>query len=416
MIHSTKRLLWLLLLIPGLSYAQPSEILSLPEIIQRIEDNNLLLQSYGLRADNYRYRAEAATAWMAPMVGVGTFMTPYPGQMMMEARDRGMLMFRVEQQFPNPSRQRAERRYIESQGDAERTARAVALNNLKAQARSSYYAWLVSAQKIRVLEKNEEVLQMMKKIEEVRYPYNQSPLSGIYRAEAEIERNHNMITMQVGDIQRAEASLNALMNRSGSIEFQIDTAYQPRFVPVASIDTSLLATQRSDIIRMNQQIRSMQLNIEAMQLQRKPDFRIQFDHMAPLSRMPQMFSLMGMMTIPFASWSSRMYKSDTKAMELSIRAMEKERAAMLQETQGMLYAMQAEIRAMQARLTSMETKVIPALQRAFDANFLVYQENKLSLTVLLETWEALNMMRMDLLDERGKLYQMIVDYEKELYR
>ncbi|GAB3179533.1 TolC family protein [Telluribacter humicola] len=416
MIHSTKRLLWLLLVVPALSFAQPGEVLSLPEILQRIEESNLLLQTYGLRADSYRYRAEAATAWMAPMVGVGTFMTPYPGQMIMEPRDRGMLMFRVEQQFPNVSRQRAERRYIESQGDAERTARSVALNSLRAQARSSYFAWLVSAQKIRVLEKNEEVLQMMKKIEEVRYPFNQSPLSGIYRADAEIEKNKNMITMQVGDIERAEATLNALMNRPSGPEFQIDTSYQPRFVPVTGVDTSLLAAQRSDIIRMNQEIRSMQLNIEAMQLQRKPEFRIQFDHMAPLSRMPQSFSLMGMVTIPFASWSSRMYKSDVRAMELSIRAMEKERAAMLQETRGMLYAMQAEIRAMQARIASMETKVIPALQRAFDANFLVYQENKQSLTVLLETWEALNMMQMDLLDERGKLYQMIVDYEKELYR
>ena len=64
----------------------------------------------------------------------------------------------------------------------------------------------------------------------------------------------------------------------------------------------------------------------------------------------------------------------------------------------------------------MEDKVIPALQKTFDASFLTYQENKLSITELISNWEALNMMQIDLLDEKQKLYQMIVDYEKELYR
>jgi outer membrane protein, heavy metal efflux system len=125
---------------------------------------------------------------------------------------------------------------------------------------------------------------------------------------------------------------------------------------------------------------------------------------------------MGMMSIPFAPWASKMYKSDIRAMELNIRAMETERAAMLQETQGMLYAMQNEILSMQKRINAIESKVIPALQKTFDANYIVYQENKLSVTVLLDSWEALNMMRNELLDDKQRLYQMIADYEKEIYR
>ena len=96
--------------------------------------------------------------------------------------------------------------------------------------------------------------------------------------------------------------------------------------------------------------------------------------------------------------------------------MQNERQGMLQETQGMLYGMQAEIQTMQRRIKNMEDKVIPALQKTFDASYITYQENKLSLTVLLDNWEALNMMLLDVLDEKQKLYQMFVDYEKELYR
>jgi hypothetical protein len=71
---------------------------------------------------------------------------------------------------------------------------------------------------------------------------------------------------------------------------------------------------------------------------------------------------------------------------------------------------------MQSRIKALETRVIPALQKAFDAGFLVYQENKLPLTDLLESWEALNMMQQEFVEEQGKLYQMIVKYEQELYR
>lgn len=418
MTYNIKWLVGLVLFLPiGAMAQQSAEVLSLPEIIQQIENDNLLLQTYAPRAESYRYKGEAATAWMAPMVGLGTFMTPYPFQKITDARDRGMIMLRAEQEIPNLSRQRAERRAIESQARVETVSREVALNKLRSEARSSYYTWLVSLEQIAVLKKSEEILTMMKKVEEVRYPFNQAPLGSIYRAEAEIEKNRNMILMQAGNIERAKATLNALMNREGNQPLRIDTTYRPRFVSVARYDTLNLAVDRSDIVRMNAQIESMRLNIDAMALQRKPDFRVQFDHMNPLDpMMPKVFSVMGMIKIPFASWSSKMYKSDIRAMELNIRAMTTERAAMLQETQGMLYGMQAGLLAMEARIRALDTRVIPALQKAFDTGFLVYQENKLPLTELLDSWEALNMMQLELLGERDKFYQMIVNYEQELYR
>jgi outer membrane protein TolC len=413
-----KRYIWLvLLLFPLSALAQEKEVLSLPEIIEKIDSNNVLLKTYGLRAEGYKYSADAATAWMPPMVGVGTFMTPYPLQKVMDGRDKGSVMLRVEQEIPNGKKLQAKKNYIQSQANVENANRAVTLNDLKAQARTQYFNWLIALEKIKVIQQNEKVLEMMKKIEEVRYPYNQSQLSTVYRAEAEIQKNKNMLLMPQGDIAKAKAYLNALMNRPGNTDFRIDTTYDPHFVAKGFYDTASLATQRKDVLRMNESIRSMQLNIEAMKLERKPTFSIQFDHMSPLSSMmPKAFSVMGMMSIPIAPWSKKMYQSEVKAMKSNVEAMESEKSAMLQETQGMLYGMQAQIQTMQQRIRSMEEKVIPALQKTFDASFITYQENKLTLTIVLDNWEALNMMQLDVLDEKQKLYQMIVDYEKELFR
>ena len=406
-----------MILLPVQLPAQQVPVLSLDSVLQRIDRNNVLLQSYDLKAQSYKYSADASTAWMAPMVGVGTFMTPYPNQIVMEPRDRGSLMLQIEQDIPNVAKLKARKKYIESQGNIERATRDITLNDFKAQAKRLYFNWLVAKQRMKVLEENEKIMVTMKKIEEVRYPYNQSQLGSVYKADAKIEENRNMIRMQEGTINKARAWLNSLMNAKGNEPFEIDSTWSPVFIAAGTYDSASLSTARKDVLKMNENIRSMQLNIESMKMQRKPDFRIRFDHMYPLdAAMPNAYNVMGMISIPIVPWSSKMYKSEIKAMQFNIQSMEKERTAMLQETQGMLYGMQYEIESMQARIRGLQEKVIPALQKTLDANFIVYQENKMPLTQVIDAWEALIMMQMNVLDEKLKLYEMIVDYEKELYR
>lgn len=410
-------LIALLLLFPAFAQAQKAPVLPLDSILQRIDANNLLLKSYELKAEAYQYNAKAATAWMAPMVGVGTFMTPYPGQMIMDGRDKGSLMLQLEQDIPNFAKQNAQKKYIESKAKVERATRDVTLNDFKAQAKKLYYAWLVAQQKIAVLDKSTQIMQTMKKIEEIRYPFNQSKLGSVYQTTAKLEETENMKRMQLGEIGKAKAWLNSLMNRPGNIDFAIDSTYQPQFVAASNLDTASLAMARKDIQKMDYNIQSMQLNIASMKKQSKPDFRLRFDHMSPLgSGMPKAFSVMGMVSIPIAPWSSKMYKSEVKGMQYEVEAMQMEKAAMLQETQGMLHGMQYQIKTMQQQITAMEKKIIPTLQKTLDVSVLSYRENKMELPEVISAWEALNMMQSNVLDEKLKLYLMIADYEKELYK
>ncbi|MBB4803525.1 outer membrane protein TolC [Flavobacterium nitrogenifigens] len=416
MMSNIKILAVLLLLLPIQLWSQTKQVLSLDTILQRIDKKNVLLQSYSLKAEGYKYSGDAATAWMAPMVGVGTFMTPYPFQEVMDDRDKGSLMFRIEQDIPNVGKLNKKKKFIQSQGNIENATRAVTLNDYKSKAKQLYYSWMVAEQRMKVLDQNEKIMLTMKKIEEVRYPYNQSQLGNVYKIDARIEENKNMVRMQEGEIAKARAWLNSLMNQPGNADFAIDTSINPVFNP-ALHDTTSLAGVRGDIKKMDAGIESMQLSIEAMKAEKNPSFKIQFDHMNSFDKMmPKAYSVMAMMSIPIAPWSSKMYKSDVKAMQYNVQAMEKEKSAMLQETQGMLYGMQYEILTMQKRIQGLETKIIPSMQKSLDVNFLNYQENKLQIPVVIDSWEALNMLQNNLLDEKLKLYQMIVDYEKELYR
>uniref|UniRef100_F4C3G3 Outer membrane protein-like protein n=1 Tax=Sphingobacterium sp. (strain 21) TaxID=743722 RepID=F4C3G3_SPHS2 len=393
-----------------------AEILSLDTILTRIEQQNIKLRAYDLRSKGFSYRAKASTGWMAPMVGAGTFMTPYPGQQIMEDSDKGSIMFNIEQEIPNPSKQKANSRYIASQGASETAKRAVNLNDLRAQAKSLYYTWLIAEKRIQLLNDNEKIIQSMKQLEAIRYEYNQSQLGNVFKTDAQLEENRNMLRMQEAEIARSRAWLNSLMNVPGDIKFKIDTNSTPTFEPIALLDTLLLATRRQDIQKMNADMQTMRYGIDAMKQERKPDFKIRFDHMSPLGKMmPNAYSVMGMISIPIAPWSSKMYKNETKAMQFELDAMQAERKSMLLESQGMLYGMQAEIKTMKERIDRIAKKIIPALERSMEANFQSYRENKQDLPVVLADWEALNMMKNTLLDEQLKLYLMIANYEKELF-
>lgn len=401
----------------GVATGRNVQVLPLDSILSRIDRNNVLLQSYGLKAESFKYSADASTAWMAPMAGLGTFMTPYPGQKIMDGGDKGSLMLQLEQDIPNPAKLKAKKSYITSQGNIEMANRDITLNDLKSTAKKLYINWLIADQKIHRFRENEAILIMMKKTEEIRYTYNQAQLGSIYKADAKIEETRNSLHIQEAVIAKSRAWLNGLMNVPGNEVFEIDTTYIPIFTLAPTYDTAALSVVRKDVHKLDENIRSMELNIKSMMLEKKPDFRIRFDHMSPLAAgMPQAYSIMGMVSIPIAPWASKSYKSGIRAMNYSIQAMEKERSAMLIETQGMLYGMQYDIQYMQEHIAGMEKKIVPALQKTFDAYFLNYQENKLPLTTVIDAWEALNMMQLNVLDEKLKLYEMIVEYEKQLYR
>jgi outer membrane protein TolC len=354
---------------------------------------------------------------MAPMAGVGTFMTPYPGQEVMDDGDKGMLMFSVEQQIPNPAKQRAKKELYGSRAAIEQAAQEVTYNQLRAEAKNLYYQWLVLEKKMAVLKENASIMEMMKKLAEIRYPYSQGSLGNIYKAEGRLYEVQNMILMTQSDIEQKNIMLNTLMNIPIDVRYQIDTSAVNIDPLLISIDTAQLADRRSDILRLENTINTMRLNTTLMSFEAKPDFSIRFDHMQPYgSMMPKQFTAMAMVSIPIAPWSSKMYKSQVRGMNYEIEAMRAERESILNETRGMLYSMAAEIRKMQQQLTNYDTKIIPALQKNYQTVMLAYEENNEELPIVVDAWEALNMAQMEYLDKMENYYLMIVDYEKELER
>jgi outer membrane protein, heavy metal efflux system len=415
MLNIKKIVLILLLMSSQLAFGQVA--MSLEQIFEEIKSKNLGLKAYASRIQSKDAKVEGASAWMAPMVGVGTFMTPYPFQGMAGENDRGALMITAEQDIPNPAKVKAKREFLEIQSKGDVYAQSGLFNQFKARARQLYFGLLIDYRKIKYQGENLRIMETMKKLAEIRYPFNQGGLNQVFKAEGRAFESENMILMTESNIKSKKLELNTLMNRSVDMDLQIDTSFKVNFTPKADLDTAYFASSRSDILNMQHDINVMKKNIMQMKQEAKPDFRLRFDHMSNYSAMmPRQFTVMGMLSIPIVPWSSKMYKSEVKSMNFEQESMRQQKAAMLTDMVGMSRRMENELVLMQKQLANYEQKIVPSLQKYLKVSILTYQENKSDLNTVIDAWESLNMAQMNYLDQLEKYYQMIVDYEKNIER
>lgn len=399
----------------GVIASASSQVLTLDSVLAAIDRNNPMLQEYDNKVKALNAYTAGARSWMAPMVGAGTFMTPYANQMLMDERDKGAWMFSLEQEIPNPAKLNANRNYLQSKAGVEKQGRAIQFNVLRSEAKTYYYQWLVAEKKLAVLSENERVMELMLKLAKIRYPYNQGSLGNIYKAEGRLSEVQNMKLMTRSDIESNSYRLKALMNLGAADSIAIDTATVVDFRADQVIaDTTALYDQRSDIKRLDETIGVMRLNQQLQRAQAKPDFKIRFDHMQPIGNMPTQFTAMAMVSIPIAPWSSKMYKAEVKGMEYDIEAMKKGREAILIETRGMLAGMAHQLTRMKQQLENYDKRIIPALNKNYQTVMLAYEENREQLPNVIDAWEALNMAQMEYLNKIEAYYKMIVSYEKEL--
>jgi outer membrane protein TolC len=393
------------------------QVISLDSVLHLIDNQNPMLQEYDSRVNALNTYTQGAKSWMAPMVGVGTFMTPYPGQQVEHENEKGSIMFSMEQNIPNPAKLNANKRYLESRASVEVQGRSNQFNSLRADAKELYYQWLVAEKKLKVLHENERIIELMLKLARLRYPYNQGSLGNIYKVEARISEVQNMILMTQGDIDDRQSRLKSLMNMSPDVIIMVDTTTDVHVeTNPAAYDTAAIRAQRSDIKQIDKTIEVMQLNQQLQRFQSRPDFKVRFDHMQPLGDMPTQFTAMAMVSLPIAPWSSKMYKSEVKGMQYDIEAMKKGREALLIETRGMLTGMAAKLSRMEQQLENYRSKIIPALRRNYQTLMLGYEENREQLPIVIDGWEALSMSQLEYLGKLEEYYTMIVRYEKELER
>lgn len=394
-----------------------AQTLSLDEVLNTIKTNNPQLKMYDADIQSMDAAADGAKSWMPPQIETGFFMTPYNSQMW-KASDMslgmGQYMIGATQMIPNFKKQNAESKYMSTMSSVEAENKNYTINQLNAQAKTNYYQWIVLKRKIKVASENTTLLSYMIKSMEIRYQYNMDKLPSYYKAKSQYEALQSEIVMLQNNIAQKRISLNLLMAKDKNDVFEIDNEFQLKDFDNATIlDTVTISKNRSDIKGVDKTIALNNLKIETEKAKLRPEFGIKYDHMFTFGNQPDMFSVMGMVTLPLG-YSTKMNKANIESFKLKNESLNWQKQMMLNEATGMISAMSTELSNLKKQYQIADKNIIPALRKNYDTAVLAWQNNTGDLFVALEAFEALNMAQMDALDKLSAILSAQVELEKQL--
>ena len=399
------------------SGAMSQQVLTMQEIQSAIQTNHPALKMLDAEARSMNEGAKRAYSWMPPEVGAGFFQTPYdPGRWKSMNGQPGMgaFMISAQQMFPNKKRQNAEFAFMNAQSSEELQKKDVVGNELLFTARKNYYDWIVLEKKLKVLDENDKLLKFMMQSAEIRYKNGLGKISAYYKAKAALANVENMQLMLRNEINQKRIAINTVMNRSTETAFAVDTNYVWYNFNRSMFDSVSLMKQRSDIKVIDRSIEVNKLERTAELAKLKPEFGIQYNHMTGWARQPLMFTVMGMVKIPLAKWSSKMNKAKAESLVWQNEALRNQQQMIINEASGMADNSFTELELKKKQMKLYEEQIIPALRRNFQTMQLGYEQNTEELFELFDAWEALNMTQMEYFDQLQKGLQMQAELMKIL--
>ena len=386
-----------------------AQVLPLDTVLSRIEKSNPDIQMYNAKVNAINSYAEGAKNWEAPNVGAGLWMTPYKNP-----TSTGSLMISIEQNIPNQQKLKAKQDYMLSMSAEQIENKNYVKNQLFAYAKNNYYGWAILKKKLMVLKESESVIGIMIKSAEANYSNSDGSLNMIYKTKARLAELRSSIAMTENEMQQKNIILNTLMNSEKNLIFDVDTTFKIMNYEMNIPDSSQFQNNRSDLkaIEKSADILRFKQNMELVK--RKPDFGIRYSNMTPFTTGPGQFNVMGMMTIPIVPWSSKEYKANVKGLDFEINELQWKKQSIMNETSGKLGTIITSIKNSKQQIKIYNESIIPALRSNLNTSQLAYGQNKESLFVVLDAWEALNMARIEYLSKIEQLLYQQVEYEKEL--
>ena len=413
-----KNKITLVLIMLAVTFKSKAQILKLDAIIDSITASHPVLKMFNSEIRSMDEAAKGARSWMPPEFSTGLWMVPYNYNLWkksdMGATGMGQYMIGGQQMIANRKKLDADEAYMKAMSSAEKEKKNASLNELISNAKQFYYGWMILKKKLAIIQQNEKLLDFMIRNAEIRYKNGLEKISAYYKAKAAIGNLSNMQLMIENDIKGKQISINTLMGRHAMTVFDIDTTYLVKDYSNLVFDSSLFYSIRSDLKTIDKEINLAWLKQETEKQSLKPQFGIRYEHMFGFGGFPMQYSLMGMMKLPLAKWSSTMNKANIESLKWKAAALKSQKEMMLNEYSGMAFGMQNEMEGKKKQLKLYEEKIIPALNNNYKTMQLGFEQNTEELFMLFDAWETLNMTQLEYIDQLQQLLQMQVQLERIL--
>jgi len=301
---------------------------------------------------------------------------------------------------------------MNAMSSVEKEKKNATLNELINDAKQLYYEWIILEKKLTILEQNEKLIDFMIKNAEIRYKNGLGKISAYYKAKAALGNVQNMRLMFENDIREKRIRINALMGRNAMTNFDIDTTYKLNDYSTFIFDSTLFYSNRSDLKSIDKDINLTWLKQETEKQSLKPQFGIRYEHMFGFGGLPMQYSLMGMVKIPMARWSSKMNKANIESLKWKANSLQSQKEMMVNEYSGMAYGMRNELELKKRQLKLYDDNIIPALRNNYKTMQLGYEQNTEELFMLYDAWETLYMAQLEYTEILNQALKMQVAIDR----
>ena len=411
-----KNKLILIVCILTIAIGSKGQVLKLDAILDSITASHPVMKMYYNEIRSLDEAAKGAKSWMPPEFSSGFWMVPYnPGlwkKGAMGENGMGQYMIGGQQMLPNKKKQGADAAYMEAMSSVEKEKKYAALNELRSDAKQFYYEWIILEKKLLILTQNEKLLDFMIKNAEIRYRNGLDKINGYYKAKAALGNIKNMQLMYESEINEKRIRINVLMGKEAFSAFTIDTNYHFNDYSAIVFDSTLFYSKRSDLKTLDKDIQLNYLKQETEKLSLKPQFGIRYEHMFGFGGLPMQYTLMGMLKLPLANWSSKMNKANIESLKWKVSALQSQKEMMVNEYSGMAYSMRNELELKKQQMKLYDENIIPALKNNFKVLQISYEQNTEELFMLYDAWETLYMAQLQYAELLNQALKMQVSLER----
>lgn len=370
------------------------------------------MRSPALKSAFYRWRASVsgigqAKAWDDPQFGFKTFIEEVETRVGPQQE-----IFSVSQKIPFPGKRFTAGKAAEAGSRQARAAYEKAKLKLFYEVKDAYFDYWFLSKKLRVLEKNIELMKGFERVAQSKYKSNQATNYDLLRAQIELGKLENLkLTLEDQRISIA-ARLNAVINRPSRSSLAWPNNIDHRVVDL-SFDSLVAAFSGNnpDLEQASQQINQNRKNVLLAKLDYFPDVTVGFDYInvdpGPLAvsgNGDDAAALMFKVDVPLWLGKQADQVREARSMEIAAQAdREQLEADLIARMERVLFS----LRDAERQIKLFRDALVPKAEQSLEASETGYSSGNISFLDLIDSERTLLQFQLD-------YYGAIRDYEQQL--
>jgi outer membrane protein TolC len=378
----------------------------LDALIQEALENNPSIQSAVRRVDAFRARVPQVKSLPDPVLGVGWMGEIRPFSLMRNDPS-SFRSITASQKIPFPGKLKLRGRIADREAEAAWWDYENIRRRVVAQVKVAYYDYFYYHQAIEITLKNKDLLEKLSKIAAVRYQVGKGIQQDVLRAQVELSRILQRLTVLEQQEKTAQVRLNTLLNREPEALLPPPAPFEQALLTY-SLD-SLYELARENDTGLGREQRLIERNQFAVNLARKeyyPDFSVAYMYQnRPL--MPEMHGVTFSVNVP-VFYKTKQREGVTEATQALIsaqRSRENRETTLYFEVKEQYLAAKAADEL--ARLYSQA--IVPQSSLALDSALAAYEVGSVDFLTMLDSFIIV-------LDYEINYYRELTNFQMSLAR